>query len=416
MNNDLTVYKFGGASVKDAQAVKNIQSIITQAPNPLLVVVSAMGKTTNALEQVVARYFEQKDYSEALQAVRNFHEQIARELFPDKHPVFDRIHNLFVELEWELEEPPSKSFDFHYDQIVSFGELLSTTLVAQYLNSSNVPVDWLDARDIIKTDFSYRHAKINWQLTQEYARKHRLSPITVTQGFIGVNDENYTTTLGREGSDFSAAIFAYVFDAKNVVIWKDVPGMLNADPKLFSDTQPLRNISYKKAVELAYYGASVIHPKTIKPLKEKDIQLSIKSFIDAEKQGTLINNNAQFDGEIPSFIVKKNQWLLSVSAKDFSFIVEENIADIFRKISTRQIKVNLMENTALSFSVCVDDDFYKIPELIEELQQDYHVLYNKNVELVTIRHYNNRSIQQVTGNRTILLEQKSRNTARFVLK
>tara|TARA_Y100000589_G_scaffold291166_1_gene294450 strand:+ start:58099 stop:59349 length:1251 start_codon:yes stop_codon:yes gene_type:complete len=416
MNKKTTVYKFGGASVKDAKAVKNVKSIIEKAPTPLLVVVSAMGKTTNALEKVNEQYFNHSDYNDALQTVKDYHLNIARELFEPHHPVFDKLHNLFVELEWELEEPPTKSFDFHYDQIVSFGELFSTTIITEYLQKNGLPAKLLDARDVIKTDFSYRHAKINWALTQEYAAKHPLSAIHITQGFIGVNDENYSTTLGREGSDFSAAIFAYIYDANEVTIWKDVPGMLNADPKIFPDAEPLNQISYKEAVELAYYGASVIHPKTIKPLKEKNIQLKVKSFIDTNKTGTLINRQSDKDAEKPSFIVKKNQWLLSLSTKDFSFIIEENIADIFSLISQMQVKVNLMENTALSFSICVDDDFYKIPELIERLKEKYNLLYNKNVELITVRHYTNEALQKVTEGKEILLEQKSRNTARFVLK
>jgi aspartate kinase len=274
----------------------------------------------------------------------------------------------------------------------------------------------LDARDVVKTDFSYRHAKINWQLTQEYAQKYTIENIVVTQGFIGVNDENYTTTLGREGSDFSAAIFAYIYNASNVIIWKDVPGMLNADPKHFPDAVPLNNISYKEAVELAYYGASVIHPKTIKPLKNKNIPLSIKSFVNTSAKGTLINNDSANDAEIPSYIIKKNQWLLSISAKDFSFILEENIAHIFQLISEMQVKVNLMENTALSFSICVDDDFYKVPELINKLSKNYNLLYNKNVELATVRHYTDEALNKVIAGKEILLEQKSRNTARYVLK
>jgi aspartate kinase len=416
MNNNITVYKFGGASVKNAQAVKNIKCIIEQAPRPLLIVVSAMDKTTNALETVTELYFNKNDYQSALQKVKDFHLQIIKELFENNHPIYDKIHNIFVELEWELEEQPSKSFDFHYDQIVSFGELLSTTIVTEYLKSANLPTVMLDARDVIKTDFSYRHAKINWQLTQEYAQKYTIENIVVTQGFIGVNDENYTTTLGREGSDFSAAIFAYIYNASNVIIWKDVPGMLNADPKHFPDAVPLNNISYKEAVELAYYGASVIHPKTIKPLKNKNIPLSIKSFVNTSAKGTLINNDSTNDAEIPSYIIKKNQWLLSISAKDFSFILEENIAHIFQLISEMQVKVNLMENTALSFSICVDDDFYKIPELINKLSKNYNLLYNKNVELATVRHYTDEALNKVIAGKEILLEQKSRNTARYVLK
>jgi aspartate kinase len=416
MNNNITVYKFGGASVKNAQAVKNIKCIIEQAPRPLLIVVSAMDKTTNALETVTELYFNKNDYQSALQKVKDFHLQIIKELFENKHPIYDKIHNIFVELEWELEEQPSKSFDFHYDQIVSFGELLSTTIVTEYLKSANLPAVMLDARDVVKTDFSYRHAKINWQLTQEYAQKYTIENIVVTQGFIGVNDENYTTTLGREGSDFSAAIFAYIYNASNVIIWKDVPGMLNADPKHFPDAVPLNNISYKEAVELAYYGASVIHPKTIKPLKNKNIPLSIKSFVNTSAKGTLINNDSANDAEIPSYIIKKNQWLLSISAKDFSFILEENIAHIFQLISEMQVKVNLMENTALSFSICVDDDFYKVPELINKLSKNYNLLYNKNVELATVRHYTDEALNKVIAGKEILLEQKSRNTARYVLK
>ncbi|MCB0401118.1 MAG: aspartate kinase [Flavobacteriales bacterium] len=419
----MKIFKFGGASVKTADAVRNVGNIIRSFGDDLMVVVSAMGKTTNALEQVVESYFNQDGTAEKhLQVVKDFHQEILKNLFPDtNHPVYTDIHNTFVEIEWEIEDAPVREYDYVYDQIVSVGELLSTRIVSAFLNESGLPTTWLDARNIIQTDNTYRNARINWEATEKAAQDNIRTEsgrqnIFLTQGFIGSSSELFTTTLGREGSDFSAGILAYCLNAESVTIWKDVPGMLNADPKWFDETEKLNNISYHEAVELAYYGASVIHPKTIKPLHNKNIPLYVRSFVQPEAAGTTINENTAEDSLIPSFIFKMDQVLISISAKDYSFIMEDALSHIFGIFSDFGVKINLMQNSAISFSVCVDYDKQKTPKLIEALRQDYKVLYNEGLELVTIRHYDDKTIQRVTTGKKIIVEQKSRNTARFVMR
>jgi aspartate kinase len=421
----MKVFKFGGASVKNADAVKNVGSILNLFKDDLVVVISAMGKTTNGLEKVVKSYLAQDGKTqELLNEVKSFHHDIIAELFlNDNHPIFTEIHNTFVEIEWEIEEEPTREYDYIYDQIVSVGELLSTKIVSAYLKEIKIQNHWVDIRNVIQTDNTYRNAKVDWKLTGENAQRHIASKlnqseqtIIVTQGFIGSSSELFTTTLGREGSDFSAGILAYCLDAESVTIWKDVPGMLNADPKWFDVTEKLNNISYHEAVELAYYGASVIHPKTIKPLHNKHIPLLVKSFVNPNEDGTVINENSAEDSLIPSFIFKMNQVLISISAKDYSFIMEDSLSHIFGLFSEQGVKINLMQNSAISFSVCVDYDEQKTLPLIEELKNEYKVLYNESLELVTIRHYDAQTISRVTEGKEIIVEQKSRNTARFVMK
>ena len=419
----MKVFKFGGASVKDANAVKNVGEVIKLHKGNLVVVISAMGKTTNGLEGVVESYLNNDGNAHKnLQLVKDFHTIILNGLFENKnHPIFNEIHNTFVEIEWEIEDEPTREYDYVYDQIVSVGEVLSTKIVSAYLNEVGIKNTWQDVRDVIQTDNTHRNAKIDWKLTEELAQKEMKfsaneQTIIVTQGFIGSSSELFTTTLGREGSDFSAGILAYSLNAENVTIWKDVPGMLNADPKWFDDTIKLDNISYHEAVELAYYGASVIHPKTIKPLHNKNIPLYVKSFVSPNDEGTVINENTKDDSLIPSFIFKMNQVLISISAKDYSFIAEENLSHIFGIFSDAGVSINLMQNSAISFSVCVDFDNQKTMQLIEELKKDYKTLYNDNLELVTIRHYDQQTIDRVTKGKEILVEQKSRQTARFVVK
>lgn len=421
----IKVFKFGGASVKNADAVRNVGAIIQSFSDDLVVVVSAMGKTTNALEEVVKSYFyHDGKVEDKLKVVKDFHSEILNNLFEDKeHPIFNDVHNTFVEIEWEIEEEVHREFDYVYDQIVSIGEILSTKIVSAYLNSAGITNNWLDARNIIQTDNTYRSAKVDWKKTEALAKNSISNKlikgqqnIFLTQGFIGSSSELYSTTLGREGSDFSAGILAYCLNAESVTIWKDVSGMLNADPKWFNQTEKLNNISYHEAVELAYYGASVIHPKTIKPLHNKNIPLYVKSFVNPTEDGTIINKNNTEDSLIPSFIFKMNQVLISISAKDYSFIMEDALSHIFGIFSNFRVKINLMQNSAISFSVCVDFDEQKTESLIDELRKDYKVLYNENLELVTIRHYDDKTIKRVTTNKKIIVEQKSRNTARFVMQ
>lgn len=421
----MKVFKFGGASVKDANAVKNVAGILRRYPGQeIIVVVSAMGKTTNALERLVdAFYFRTEDPIAVLEEIRRFHLDILAGLFPDpSHAVYTEIHNTFVELEWALEDEPTHSYDCEYDQVVSMGEIISTKIVAAYLAESGVPAKWWDVRDFIKTDNTYREGKVDWALTEQLVQetlpsffKTSKEKVIVTQGFLGVTSENFTTTLGREGSDYTAAILAYCTDADDVTIWKDVPGVLNADPKWFDETRLIPQLTYQDAIELTYYGATVIHPKTIKPLQNKKIPLYVRSFVEPEKEGTKIHD-VQVPLPIPCFIFKVNQVLLSISPKDFSFIVEENLGEIFELFAEHRVKMNVMLNSAISFSVSVDQDERKLPALIEKLREKFRVLYNENVELVTIRYYDQQTIDRVTAGKQIFLEVKSRYTVQLVMK
>lgn len=420
----MRVFKFGGASVKDASAVANVASVLKKfAGEKIVVVVSAMGKTTNALEKVVqAYYYKKEDPHKALEEVKRFHLTILNLLFRDTdHSVYREVNNFFVEADWVIEEEQNHGYNFTYDQIVSLGELISTKIVSAYLNDNGVKCKWIDARDCIRTDNTYREGKVLWEESLALGQKN-LAPlfneydIIITQGFIGGTSENYTTTLGREGSDYTAAILAYLLDAADVTIWKDVSGVLNADPKFYKDAQKLEQLSYLDAIELAYYGATVIHPKTIKPLENKNISLHVKSFVSPDAVGTVVKTNAETKPLIPSFIFKSNQVLISISAKDFSFISEDNLSNIFASFANAGVKINLMQNSAISFSVCVDDDEFKIPALIEQLQKDYKVLYNKELQLFTIRHYYPSTVESITAGKEILVEQRSRHTAQFVMR
>jgi aspartate kinase len=421
----MKVFKFGGASVKDAAAVKNVADILRFFPNEnIIVVVSAMGKITNALERLTNAFFYRKeDPILVLDEIKKYHFDIIEQLFEDKnHPVYNEISNTFVELDWAIEEEPSPDYNYDYDKIVSMGEIISTRIISIYLNKAGVNNTWKDVRDFIQTDNTYREGKVDWELSQELVNKH-LSPlfskkdgtIVITQGFLGGTSENFTTTLGREGSDYTAAILAYTTNAESVTIWKDVPGVLNADPKWFDETTKLEQISYQDAIELAYYGATVIHPKTIKPLQNKKIPLIVKSFLNPEEKGTIIND-VQSPLPVPCFIFKINQVLLSISPKDFSFIMEENLSEMFSLFAERQVKVNVMQNSAISFSISIDNDERKVPELIKTLQKDYRVLYNDGLELITIRYYDQATIDRVTVGKKILLEVKSRYTVQLVVK
>lgn len=424
----MKIFKFGGASVKDAGAVKNVAAILSAygAAENVLVVISAMGKTTNALESLADAVFYRKgDAAFILGEIKKYHFDIIAELFPDTdHPVYNEISNTFVELDWAAEDEPTENYNYEYDKIVSMGEILSTKIVSIYLNECAVTNEWWDIRGLIQTDNTYREGKVDWELTQQLVDRYLLpafgsaagkGKIVITQGFLGGTSENFTTTLGREGSDYTAAILAYTTNAESVTIWKDVPGVLNADPKWFDETQKLEQISYQDAIELAYYGATVIHPKTIKPLQNKKIPLYVKSFVSPDEQGTIIND-VQVPLPVPSFIFKINQVLLSISPKDFSFIMEENLSEMFNLFAERQVKVNVMQNSAISFSVSVDNDPRKLPELIKTLQKDYKVLYNDNLELITIRYYDQATIDRVTVGKKILLEVKSRYTVQLVVK
>ena len=420
----MRVFKFGGASVKDPNAVRNVKRVLDLFPEEeLVVVISAMGKTTNALESLIAAHIEQTGQKQAiLNDIRSFHHEILSDLFSSSdHAIHSETENCLNEIEKILNEEPMDHYDFIYDQVVSFGEILSTKIVSAYLLDQGVDNVWLDARKLVCTDNTYREAKVNWNVTQErinsaISQSEGNKKIHLTQGFIGHTSEGLTTTLGREGSDFTAGIFAYCLDAEDVTIWKDVPGMLNADPKWFEETEKLDEISYREAIELAYYGASVIHPKTIKPLQNKQIPLLVKSFLDPESEGTIIQASNRSDGLITSYIFKRDQILISISPKDFSFIVEHNLRDIFNAFHEHRVKINLMQNSAISFSACAGGDQVRIDALINDLSADFAVKYNSGVELLTIRHYDQETIDRLTEGKEILVIQRSRQTARVVMK
>ena len=410
----MKVYKFGGASVKDAEGVRNISKLLlNEGAEPLAIVVSAMGKTTNMLEKVVNDYYDNN--SPTLDDIKYYHYTILEELFDKSHSIFDEVNNLFVEIEWAIEDAPTSTYAYEYDQIVSVGELLSTKIVSAFLEQEGFANKWIDARDIIRTDNTYRNARIDWHLTQQQISKHiSNNGVFLTQGFIGCTSENFTTTLGREGSDFTAAILGFALDAEEVTIWKDVDGMLNADPCYFDDAKLLHQLSYAEAIELAYFGAKVIHPKTIQPLKEKNISLRVKSFRNPKEEGTVIFEDAQMKPFMPSFIIKENQILISISANDLSFIVEDHLSYIFSLFAKYGLAINMMQNSAVSFSVCVDNDSQKILPLISELKEGFKVQYNDQLTLCTIRHYDQAAIDKVVNKKNILLEQKSRQTIQFV--
>jgi len=414
----MKVFKFGGASVKDAEAIKNVGRILNlHKHEELIIVVSAIGKTTNLLEQLIDAYWNENGMKSIFEEFKSFHKTIIYDLNLTNSTIF---HTHFSALEDKLNTNKSDNYNFEYDQIICFGELLSTTIIAEYLKENAFKCEWFDARQVITTTNKWREAKVNWDATStHYTTKvsHLLDSnnILVTQGFIGGTDTNQTTTLGREGSDFTASIFAFVANAESVTIWKDVPGMLNADPRIFNGTVLLKQISFKEAIELAYYGASVIHPKTIQPLKNKEIPLFIKSFIKPLDDGTMIQSSMIYDSKVPSFIFKANQLLLSLTPRDFSFVVEDNLKDIFSILADLNIRINLMQNSAVSFSFLIDNK-YDLNELLDLLNPDYLVKYNENVELLTIRHYNSETVNRLAGGKTILLEQRSRQMARLVLK
>ena len=412
-----TVVKFGGASTKDVESIINVGEILSSYENNELVIIfSAMGKVTNMLENVVESYVQKNtDLFTVLQKVKDFHANILNELFDEKHIIFDEVNNLFVEIEWVLEEQSNQDYSYDYDQIVSIGEFLSTKIMSAYLQQIGFANCLFDARDLIKTDNSYRNAKVDWEITTTCIKTQIKGKHCITQGFVGCTSENFTTTLGREGSDFSAAILAFCLEAKEVVIWKDVPGMMNADPKYFKSSKLLEKISFDEAIELAYFGAKVIHPKTIQPLKKKQIPLLIKSFLNPKSKGSQIAEGVTTFPEIPSFIIKENQILISISDTSLSFIVETHISKIFALLAKHGVSVNMMQNSAVSFSLCVDDDKYKIPALIADLQDDFAVYYNNNLSLCTIRNYTKNSAKDFLKAKKILLEQRSRNTLQLVV-
>lgn len=418
----MKIFKFGGASVKDAAGVKNVKQVLeTVGFENVLVVISAMGKTTNALEVVIKNYFDKsKELTSSVQDVKKYHIEILLDLYGDeKKPNFisayKAVSQHFEDLDYFLKNNKSPNYNFVYDQIVSFGELISTTIVSHYFNHENLINQWLDVRNYIKTDNTYRDANVDWENTQKNISKlNKKKALYITQGFLGADDNHFTTTLGREGSDYTAAIFAYCLGAENVTIWKDVPGVLNADPRYFENAVLLNQISYREAIELAFYGASVIHPKTLQPLQKKEIPLFVKSFVNPTLPGTKVSKGADLEPRTSCFIVKKNQILISLSSIDFSFIMEENISEIFHLFHQYKIKVSLIQNTAISFSVCVEDKFDKFSELKAVLSKKFKVAYNENVSLYTIRHFDQSAAEMVELNKKVLVKQISRETLQII--
>jgi aspartate kinase len=416
----MLVFKFGGASVKSADAVRNLANIVRHYTKRLVVVVSAMGKTTNALENVSYLYFNnEKGIEEALNKVRDFHASILEELFPDpSHNVYNKVNKQFENLEYKLSIPPGLNFDYEYDQIVCYGELISTIIVSEYLTEAGVNNRWIDIRRSLKSDNSFREAKINWELSGNFVNKEFIfknEKVLLTQGFLASTINNHTTTLGREGSDYTAAILAYLLDSEMVIIWKDVPGVLNADPKWFDDTILLDHLSYKDAIELTYYGANVIHPKTIQPLKNKNINLYVKSFMHPDEPGTLIGKE-EYDKLIPCFIFKMDQVLISISPKDFSFIAEDNLELILGFFAKNGLRINLMQNSAVSFQVCVNNDKTRVPSVVRDLEDHFNISWETNLELITIRYYDEDTIARVLVNKDKILEQRSKTTIQMVVK
>ena len=416
----MKIFKFGGASVKDADGVKNVYDVLQKVGSEdVLVVISAMGKTTNALEIVIKNYFDKSnEFHASLQEVRKYHNQILLELFDDEeHDVFFAVNSHFADLEYFLRSNKSPNYNFVYDQVISFGEIVSTTIVSHYFNHQGLKNNWLDVRNFIKTDATYRDANVDWNQTQKLISKGvKKKTLNITQGFLGSDENNFTTTLGREGSDYTAAIFAYCLSAESVTIWKDVPGVMNADPRYFENAILLNQISYREAIELAFYGATVIHPKTLQPLQKKEIPLFVKSFINPLLPGTSVSKGEDLDPKTSCFIIKKNQLLISLSAIDFSFIMEENISEIFGLLHKYKIKVSLIQNTAISFSVCIEDKFGNFNELKTILSKKFKVSYNENVSLYTIRHFTKEASEMVEKDKVVLLKQISRETMQIVTK
>lgn len=425
----MRVFKFGGASIKNADAIRNVATIVeTYKNSKLVLVVSALGKTTNALEEVAEAVYNKEAELAAtrIQQLKEGHFAILDALFEDKNHIAFRDLEQFFERLFDIQRfytlkniTIDAGYDYLYDQIVSFGELMSTNMVSHYLRQRSLPVYWLDVRTVLKTDSRYREGGVNWEVTEQLIQA-KLNPLidsqlVITQGFLGSTVENHTTTLGREGSDYTAAIMAYCLDAEELVIWKDVPGVLNADPRQFADARLLKKISYNEAVELAYYGATVIHPKTIKPLQNKNIVLRVRSFIHPADEGTVVSTATGHDHEIPSIIYKQNQALITLSTKDFSFIIEENLSQIFRLFADFGVKVGLMQATAINFTVCINHDKTKLPSLLKALEQHYTVQSQENLELVTIRHYDADTLTKALKGKEPIISQEGKVMARYVV-
>jgi aspartate kinase len=423
MKKTLKVFKFGGASIKDADSIKNVASILERfREEKLIIIVSAMGKTTNALEKVVSahNYGNTELARQLLDDLKKAHYQIMDALFEPGDEVYSIVNDTFVESEWVLDEPPHENYDFMYDQIICVGELAASRIVSSYLNRRGLRTQWLDARDVILTDDIYREGWVQWEETEErYA--HKVPPMlespgfVLTQGFIATTSENATTTLGREGSDYTAAIFSHLSDAESMTIWKDVPGVLTADPRIFDNVSKLDRLSYKEAIEMTYYGATVIHPKTIKPLQNKSIPLFVKSFVNPDGDGTVISGDVE-EVYPPIVTIERNQALLQISTRDFSFVAEHHISQLFTLIADQRLQVNMMQNSAISFSVCVNDTDDKVLRFIGHIEKNFKVILDRELQLITVRHYTEEVLQNLLGGKIVMMEERSRGTVQVVVK
>lgn len=419
----MQVFKFGGASVKDAGAVKNVTTILNlYKGTPLVVVISAMGKSTNALEAIHQSIIENDGLVKShISTFTNFHDKIIDDLFELDRPwLKEHVAKLFEDVISLSDKEFTGDHDQLYDQLVSIGELTSTLIIDNHLKCSSLNSIWVDARNLIKTDSNFKEGRIDWKLTESLISSQLMpnvseNSIIITQGFIASDDQSRTTTLGREGSDYSAAIFAYCLNAASMTIWKDVPGVLNADPRKYPDAVKLDEVSFKEAIELAYYGASVIHPRTIQPLQRKEISMWVKSFVDPNARGTRISQDAQTNTKIPSYINQTGQWLITIATRDFSFIVEEHLSQIFELFAKHKVKIDIMQNSAIYFTVAVHNVEWRLLNLISALNETFEVKYNTNVELITIRHYNEKIIEKLKADKVVFMEQKTRETYRVVL-
>ncbi|MDG2491523.1 MAG: aspartate kinase [Flavobacteriaceae bacterium] len=417
----MRIFKFGGASVKDAKGVQNVAKVLKKVGyTDTLVIVSAMGKTTNALEVIVDQYFNTpKELSNSIVELEQFHSEIVTELMGvEAQPLKEKVSVLIQELKSFFEHNKATNYSFVYDQVVSFGELLSTTIINAYLNYININSEWLDARKCVKTDAYYRDANLDWDATQEAINDQvSKAKLVISQGFIGSDENNFTTTLGREGSDYTAAIFAYALNAESVTIWKDVPGVLNGDPRVFGNTVLLNQISYTEAIELAFYGASVIHPKTLQPLQRKEIPLYVRSFLNPEGAGTSVSKGKTLEPHVPCYILKPKQVLIRLSSLDFSFMVEDNISEVFALLYKSQMRVDMIQNSAISFSVCVNNKYNRLEELLQILRSKFKVTVYEDVDLYTVRHFDSEALKSVESRiDDILLEQRAQETIQYVVK
>lgn len=413
----MKVFKFGGASVKNSDSIRNIVEIIrSYGTNELIIVVSAMDKTTNALENVLELYLKNnQEYLQKIDQIFRFHDKICRDLFPKNHNVFTGLKNIITKLVSFLKNNKSPNYSFVYDQTVSHGELISTFIINSYFIEEKLKVNFIDARNCIKTDSNYRGGNIIWDKTNENIRDNiKINQLNLTQGFIASDKNNFNVTLGREGSDYSAAIFAFAVNAESLTIWKDVKGLLNGDPKYFKNTELIKTISYSEAIELAFYGASIIHPKTLQPLQKKEIPLYVKSFENPDQNGTEINKNLELSPKVPCYIFKNKMIFIKIFSLDFSFAIDENLSHIFKKIDECKMKVDVIQNSAISFSICLNDKYDQIDNLLKNLQEKFKIEVFKNTSLYTIRHFDEKSIEVVSKGKKLLLEQRTEKTVKLI--